>query len=378
MAEGARKLRSRRARLALLVGMLAGAACVPPRGGWDVRSLRAAEPALAELRGERLGDLTPFPAWIEGELALVACRWAPDSPVVVRASGERSVPEDWLRVAVHAVDRAVRGVDLVLATGTSESDSQGVEAGSGGVSSEARELDGMAHTDILVAGIADGATEGPVGAADTLTSCDVSARPDDAGQVRGELRSAEIEIRLAREDVIGRMQTLSPEEWVGASMHELGHALGFAGHVARGDSILVREQGVLRAAGRRALAEELGSEPTLEALYRLAPGRRLGQRELAPTARRWLARLDRALEALGREGIGVHGPRASVGDRHARLEWWIEGGARVGLRFPYWSRQLREGGAIFALPDAAMRGWLEGLEAQLSIEGSSARARARS
>jgi hypothetical protein len=358
--------------------MLAGAACVPPRGGWDVRSLRAAEPALAELRGERLGDLTPFPAWIEGELVLVACRWAPGSPVVVRASRAQGVPGDWLRVAVRAVDRAVLGVDVVLAAEAGGSDTPGAQTRSHGVSPEASELEARAHADILVAGVADGATEGPVGAADTLTSCDVSARPDDASQVRGDLRSAEIEIRLAREDVVGRMQPLSPEEWVGAAMHELGHALGFAGHVARGDSILVREQGVLRAAGRRALAQELGTEPSLEALYRLEPGRRLGQRALTPRARRWLARVDRALETLDREGIGIHGPRASVGDRHARLEWWIEGGARVGLRFPYWSRQLREGGAIFALPDAAMRGWLEGLETQPSIEGSSARARARS
>ncbi|MBW2422857.1 MAG: hypothetical protein JRG86_01320 [Deltaproteobacteria bacterium] len=364
--------------LALLVGMLAGAACVPPRGGWDVRSLRTAEPALAELRGERLGDLTPFPAWIEGELALVACRWASGTPVVVRASRPEGVPEDWLRVAVRSVDGAVPAVALVLAARTAGSDSQGAEASSKRGSPQAGELAPGKSTDILVVGIVDGTAEGPIGVADTLTSCDVSARPDDAGRVRGELRSAEIEIRFAREDVIGRMQPLLPEEWVGAAMHELGHALGFAGHVARGDSILVREQGVLRAAGRRALSQELGREPSLEALYRLEPGRRLGQRALAPTARRWLMRLDRALEALEREGIGVQGPRASVGDRHARLEWWIEGRARVGLRFPDWSRQLREGGAIFALPDATTRGWLEGLEAQPSIEESSARARARS
>ena len=69
---------------------LVGAGCVPLRGGWDSESLVGATPVLARIPGQRLGDLVPFPAFgRDGQLSLLACRFAPGSRLRVRAGGPR-------------------------------------------------------------------------------------------------------------------------------------------------------------------------------------------------------------------------------------------------------------------------------------------------
>ena len=71
-------------------------------------------------------------------------------------------------------------------------------------------------------------------------------------------------MRRAQLDMTNQVREASAEEWVGALMHELAHALGFAGHAGAGDSILVRDETRIRALGRLALRGDAVPEETLE------------------------------------------------------------------------------------------------------------------
>jgi hypothetical protein len=267
-----------------------------------------------------------------------------------------------LRAAVEAVDGGVADVRLVVSWPGEE------------------HLDPIAEpasNAIRVRAVAEDAAEGPRGVADTIVECDVSASGGaKSAEVRGELREAEIQMRRTRPDIKGP-QPLSAEEWVGALMHELGHALGFAGHAAHGDSLLVLEQGTLRRLGRRALAGETQPEPSLEALYRLEPGRTLGVGVLTPASSAWLERVTSGLAALAARGEVVSGPRARVGDREAQLEWRVGRDRRVLVRMPLWVQQVRQGAPILALPDRETRSWLREQESYSSTDGSIERARSR-
>ena len=251
--------------------ILLALACVPLRGGWDVDALVSKESAIAALEGQRLGDMLPFPALDGDGIALVACRYVEGQSVRVYGGGPHW-PGDWGRTAVRALNRSVEGVELVF-----EEDGGSIAKSRPSVEIVALEAIGGA---------------GPVGLGDTLSECDVSPiRPasPSATQVgkrafRGVLVGAEIRMRRAQLDMSGQIREASAEEWVGALMHELAHSLGFAGHVAAGDSILVRDEMKIRAAGRRALdGEAIGNavvDETLEALYRLRPGQLLGSRTI--------------------------------------------------------------------------------------------------
>jgi hypothetical protein len=160
-------------------------------------------------------------------------------------------------------------------------------------------------------------------------------------------------MRRSGVDAAGRPRRASDEEWTGALLHELAHALGFSGHVAAGPSFLVRDQSLLRDLGRAALRGETLADPTLKALYRVRPGQRLGHRELQAASASWveaILALDRRYEALGNRRVALV---ASTGDREARLSFRYADGARLGLRFPGWAEALRHGGPLLAWPDRA-------------------------
>lgn len=322
-----------------ILGLLIGSAllgCVPPRGGWDVAALRDREPWIGRAAGERIGDLVPHPAPVDGQLALVVCRFPSGRPVSVHGAGV-GWPAERAAVAVEAIDRAVEGLELVLAE----------EAGAG-AGPEA------ASAGIGVRSLADAAGPGPLGLGDTLSECDVSRRGAGAGArlresdepVRGTLRRAWIRMRLARFDVIGRPRPASDAEWIGALMHELGHAVGFPSHVAFGFSPVGREEGRLRLLGERALAGEAIEAPTLAALYRLSPGTRLGTAPLDARGEAVLADwLARVAAQRARAGAG-QGPFSTVGGRSARLVWRWSDGVAIELRFPDWTRELQAGAPI--------------------------------
>ncbi len=314
--------------------------CAAPRGGWDVAQLLLEEPRIAELASQRLGDLTPYPALQGGAVKLISCRWPATRPIRVRlrVSGERY---DWARRAVESLSRGSSQLQLEIL-------------------SEAWDVsDSAALIDVVEVASEDEA--GPQGAGDTLVSCDVSSGPQAA---LGTLTRAEIAMRSVVRDGLDRPVPLSAEEWTGAFMHELGHALGFQGHVRSGESVLVLDQDRLRVVGRRALSGAAWRDDTLEALYLLEGGRLLGWREIAPQTQHWLD----AVEAqLGGRGIG---PSASVGDRNARLEWKTEEGIVLRLQFPEWLRQLNEWRSLLAFPSPETRALL----ASVGLTGESGHA----
>lgn len=316
------------------------AACVPVRGGWDVEQLGSETSRSLRRRGSRLGDMTPFPAWVNGRLEAVACRWPSQSTIPIRIATDPA-HEAWLEVALRAVDRQLDEVELVRA------EAAGWFAGERPPGSGI----GIVAADEI-------GTEGPLGSADTRVRCRVHGGPRGDGPGLGEVVEAEIRIRTRMVDALGRAHVLTAEEWVGALLHELAHALGFQGHAATGDSVLVLARDALRRAGRRALAEESIDLGPLTDLYALRPGRRLGIPVLTPASRAWLDRISRRLSQRAGEGGSVSGPWASVGDRAAQLEWWVEDGHRLRIVFPGWSRRLRDGQAIVAWPDRVTREWL--------------------
>ena len=321
---------------------LVGVGCVPLRGGWDSEALVASEPSIAAFEGQRLGDMLPFPALDGDRIVLIACRYEAGDLVRVRGGGPQW-PVEWARSAVRALDRGVARIDLILED-SSRSESK------------------IRPTiDVVTVEAIGGA--GPAGLGDTLSACDVSSMNspadasdgDDGPRFRGVMTGAEIRMRRAQLDQTGQVREASAEEWVGALMHELAHALGFAGHVAVGDSILVRDEMKIRAAGRRALLGESVADDTLAALYQLRPGQILGSRTVQAEDVAWLRvirELDRARSVGGRPSMGLF---ASVGDREARIVWRYADGSQLGVRFPNWQSELRRGDAITLRPDRRTR-----------------------
>lgn len=326
-------------------------ACVPPRGGWDSEALVRTSPELRALVDHRLGDLVPFPALAldpardpDGEasarIELVACRFAPGTTLRVRAEGPGWSEATGNR-ALEALAEGLAALDLDL------------------VRTQTLPAEIEIHA---VDGIGSGA---PDGLGDTLVECDVDRVAAETGAdakggvwrgkgaIRGVVSRAEIRMRRSGFDRAGRASRATDEEWTGALLHELAHALGFSGHAVTGGSLLVRDEGWLRKQGRAALAGEAISDATLTALYRLAPGQVLGERPLSPAGAKWVE----AILALDRRRTAEGNPRvalvASTGDREARLSFRYADGSRLGLRFPGFAQALRRGDAILAVPDRA-------------------------
>jgi hypothetical protein len=317
---------------ALLLCVLA---CVPPRGGWDSEAVLRSTPGLAGLEAHRLGDMVPFPALAVGpgdgeasaRVELVACRFAPGSALRVTTSGPGWSEELGAR-AFAALADPLAPLGLTLAPAAAP------------------------PAEIAIVAYEGLEADAPEGLGDTLVECDVSRAGPGEG-VRGAVERAEIRMRRSGYDEAGRLQRAEDAAWVGALLHELGHALGFSGHVATGRSLLVRDQGILRTLGREVLRGDPLVDPTLAALYRLAPGQSLGERQLSAPGRKWteaILALDRRRTAAGNARVALV---ASAGDREARLAFQYADGSRLVLRFPRWAEAIQDGGAVLAVPDRA-------------------------
>lgn len=317
---------------ALLLCVLA---CVPPRGGWDSEAVLRSTPGLAGLEAHRLGDMVPFPALAVGpgdgeasaRVELVACRFAPGSALRVTTSGPGWSEELGAR-AFAALADPLAPLGLTLAPAAAP------------------------PAEIAIVAYEGLEADAPEGLGDTLVECDVSRAGPGEG-VRGAVERAEIRMRRSGYDEAGRLQRAEDAAWVGALLHELGHALGFSGHVATGRSLLVRDQGILRTLGREVLRGDPLVDPTLAALYRLAPGQSLGERPLSAPGRKWteaILALDRRRTAAGNARVALV---ASAGDREARLAFQYADGSRLVLRFPRWAEAIQDGGAVLAVPDRA-------------------------
>jgi hypothetical protein len=317
--------------LALLASLLP--ACMPMRGGWDVHELEGRQPQLARYAGHRLGDVPPhFVADGDG-VALFLCRWETPARLAV------SLPPD-------ADSR--EGAVLKMALSAWQQAGLGLSFESVGPDSAQIELR-----------FADPARDGwaPEGSGDTIADCLVDAETHRADGVSARLVFASIYLRRTSRDALERERPLSDEELLAVALHEIGHALGHAGHAARGGSLMERAPERARRAARRVLAGEGLAEPSLAALYAIESGTEVGRLPLPPESACVLARMsERARRA------GWRGPLARVGDREARLLWRAEAAAdarSVAFADVARWREVVRGRAPFSVAtDPETRAWL--------------------
>jgi hypothetical protein len=320
-----------------LAAALAG--CAPPV--WDVAPLAAREPRLRAQGADRLGDSTPYALPIDGELVLFLCRWPTPAAIPIRLPPEASPAQrDALEAALAAWEGAGLGVRF----------ERGAPLGRG---IELR----------FVTDVAQGA--GRARTATTVADCALDA----AGGARGEklaaqLVAASIELRAESVDPLGRRVELSDAELAGTALHELGHALGFQGHVRVGQSAMRFQVDAVRSAGRRVLAQSGFRDPAMSALYAVPSGAVVGRLRLPPDR---TFPVDRMLVWV-RSGELV-GPIARMGDLEGQLLFRDGDGAAYAI----W---LREVAAALAGHPAALA-VLPGPRSQRRLSPRSRRAGSR-
>jgi hypothetical protein len=300
------------------------ASCVPTRGGWDVAALAVRHPQLQAIPGQRLGDLAPF-FWLEGEeLVSFACRWSSARPVPVWL--EPAAKARWQPIverALSSLEGAVPGLRFApLATSADDRSWQERE----GITIEL--LGGAAESTQSTEWTES--TERPLGSGDAVADCRIGSLHGPA-QLDATLQRASVRVASVQADALGRPTPLSEVEVFAALLHELAHALGFAGHVGAGDSPLRLASGDVRRVGRRAWRGEPLDWPTLRALYAVPSGAILARSSVAPETAR-LARLLGVAVAAG--GSGFEGPFARSGERSAEIFWRI-----AGVRYLLWARR---------------------------------------
>ncbi len=278
-----------------------GIGCAAGPYGWDAGALEARYPALTGARGHRLVESPPYFAPGPDGVALFLCRWAGGTPIPVWLPAIATPAETVvLERALSAWEDAGLGVHFDVRSWR-----------------EAPPLAGIVF-ELLDAG----APDGPVGTASTIADCaippEVSPDPPEGpvAPVDAELQYASIHLRRSFADLIGRLVPLTETELLGSAVHELGHALGFPGHVTHGDSVMSSHGQIdsVRRWGRRIEAGESLEVPTLAALYAVPSGARV----------RWLplerAQLARLAELSGRAAaVALRGPWVRVGSESARL-----------------------------------------------------------
>jgi hypothetical protein len=284
---------------ALLLTVLAG--CAP--SVWNITPLEAREPRLRALGAHRLGDATPYLLPVHDELVLFLCRWETQAPIPVSLPAEASAPQ---RHALEAALAAWENAGLGVRFARGAAPGRGIELR-------------------FVTGSAEGA-----GAARTATSvADCALDPLEAGrgqQIVARLVAASIELRSETRDSLGRRVPLSNAELAGSALHELGHALGFQGHVRVGASAMRRQVDEVRRAGRRLLAGEAFHDSALSALYAVPSGAVVGRFAL-PAGR--TQPVDRLL-VLARSGA-LRGPLARMGDLEGQILFRDEDGVAYAL-----------------------------------------------
>lgn len=315
-------------RLLVAIGaaaMLAG--CVPARGGWDHVALAERHPALDGER-HRLRDLAPHLSPGDGELVLLLCRWPADAAIPVR------LPDD-----ASGDERAMlgRALDAWAATGLGV---RFVEAPTGAVGIDVRFVEQGDPGPI------------PVGAGDTIADCRIGAR-QGPGRVAASLVFASIHLRRDETDWLGGSRPLDAEERRGAALHELGHALGFASHVAAGDSLMRASPETARHAAAKLTAGEWPGDRNLRALYAVPSGTIVGRLPLSVAAAETLARFVAAAASAQ-----LDGPFSRVGTSGARLFYRDARGRPFALRVRPWPPV---GGVLHAFePNARAVGLLDG------------------
>jgi hypothetical protein len=308
-------------------------ACVTSRGGWDVLALEARYPELRSLPDHRLGDALPY--FVPGDegIALFLCRWSTVAPVTVSVPSDATRSErELVRTALAAWQSARLGVEFeeVRATRRAQIEIEFVDAASGAPL--------------------------PNGVGDTVADCAVSGSPVagvSGDRVTAELRYASVHLRRSLPDALGRDRPLSDGELLGALIHELGHALGYSGHTARAPSIMGLQPERVSRAGERVLAGQKFEDATLEGLYRVPSGVRVGWLALRPLALEPIRELSRVAP-----GAGWRGPFVRVGDGSASIVWRGRDGSEARMEIGSWRRILEHPEEFAARPNATARGLL--------------------
>ncbi len=309
----ARRLVARRLPLCAAAALLA--ACAPPV--WNPEPLEAREPRLRALGSHRLGDATPYLLPVQDALVLFLCRWETRDPIPVSLPPEAS-PEQTgaLEAALRAWEAA--GLGLRFARGAPAA--TGIE-----LRLVAQQAEG--------AGAARGATT----VADCAIDPQAATRSD---RLAAQLVFASIHLRAESADPIGRLSPLSAADLAGAALHELGHALGFQGHVRVGEGAMRYQVDAMRRAGRHVLAGEAFRDDTLRALYSVPSGVVVGRSQLPPGRTQ---AVDRLL-AMARSG-SLEGPVARMGDLEGQILFRDGDGAAYAI----WLRGVA--GALAGRPE---------------------------
>jgi hypothetical protein len=258
-----------------------------------------------------------------GQVELLACRWVGVAPIgVALAPDARAEEERALEAALASLAGALPGVRFVRVR-------------------EGAESIRVRFVDAPVA-----RADGTQGTGRTIADCALAAPG-----ARAALVAADVELaRTTPPDWRGERRALSAEERTGALLHELGHALGVAGHAARGDDVLAASPEAARRVGRRALAGERIASPALAALYARASGEPL----VRTPVEAWRTRDLERLAKLAAEH-GLAGPYLRAGDVSGRIFWRDAAGREWGFLIPDLARVARDPGRLLLLPEAATR-----------------------
>jgi hypothetical protein len=173
------------------------------------------------------------------------------------------------------------------------------------------------------------------------------------GRLEAQLVHARVLLRRSMPDVRGREIDMADAEWLGAVLHELGHALGFQGHERAGNGIMVREVERVLAQGREVLEGEPLHAPSLVALYRMPTGTVIARPALPQG---YTAAIDRLSELAAEKGY--RGPLVRVGDTAARIAWLDERGRMVEMYLPEIRAALEVPARLRIQPDIVASSWL--------------------
>jgi len=310
--------------IAALAALATSFACA---GAWDVGALEARHPALAQLRGHHLGDATPYVLVFRDELTLFLCRWSTSHALSVSLPADASLRERMLfDTALGAWEQAIPGLAFAKS-------------------------DAAAAAQIAIR--FDEPNTGRTAQTGALCAVDLAA-PSDAEVLAAELVAATITLRRENRDWRGQDVAYTDEEFLGSVLHEVGHALGFQGHVARGDSVMLGSPETARRCGRRILAGERFRAVSVAALYGVPSGSVVG-RHVLPAGRTLAIDALRAVATASR----WRGPLVRVGDEAAYISWDSGSGGAYGFFVSDLHRSLREPSRLALEPDLRTAALLE-------------------
>ncbi|MBW2713974.1 MAG: hypothetical protein JRC77_09515 [Deltaproteobacteria bacterium] len=292
-------------RLVPLLCLLLGLGCASPTY-WDLQTFEARNPRLSHIEGQRLGDITPYFFPHQQRLYAFTCRWPDKARVQVWLSPE-ATPEE-VELLDFGLKQFSTNAPQVSVSKTLNRD----------------------QADIVVEFATESRSgELGLGTGSALVDCQLSVASLGSSRQRVDATLVRADVLIARRtppDVRDRTRLLTQEEKLGALVHELGHAMGFQGHVQNGRSVMTANRDEIVLWSRAVLRGEQKVDPNLRALYALPSGSVLA---IKPLAREQTALID-GFVAMAKDK-GYQGPYLRVGDQSARLVWEGAQGGQAGF-----------------------------------------------